>query len=146
MSFMSGWRHHYYNSSHHSFSPRDLLSPVFGVETDSAWVGWWLPWVYSALCVPGLMAVVGSNNKDKGCYQLHIKSSNQLMFLKCILYFLKNKNRSSLVVQRLRIHLPMQGTQVGSPAREDLTCHGADKPRHHNSCAHVPYLLKPTRL
>ena len=40
MSLMSGWRHHYYDSSHRSFSPRDLLSPVFGVETDSAWA--WL--------------------------------------------------------------------------------------------------------
>ena len=53
--------------------------------------GWWLPRVYSALCVPGLMAVVGSNNKDKGCYQSHIKSSNQLMFLKCVLYLKKKK-------------------------------------------------------
>ena len=73
------------------------------------------------------MAVVGSNNKDKGCYQSHIKSSNQLMFLKCVLYLKKKKKRSSLVVQWLRIRLPMQGTQVGSLIREDPTCHGAAK-------------------
>ena len=40
----------------------------------------------------------------------------------------KTKNRASLVVQWLRIHLPMQGTQVQSLAQEDPTCHGATKP------------------
>ena len=32
-------------------------------------------------------------------------------------------NRASLVVQWLRIHLAMQGTQVPSLVREDATCH-----------------------
>ena len=40
--------------------------------------------------------------------------------------------RTSLVVQWLRICLPMQGTRVQSPVREDPTCHGATKPMHHN--------------
>ena len=31
-----------------------------------------------------------------------------------------------------RIHLPMQGTWVQSPVREDSTCHGITKPLHHN--------------
>ena len=39
---------------------------------------------------------------------------------------------ASLVVQWLRIHLPMQGTQVRSLVQEDLTCHGATKPMRHN--------------
>ena len=39
---------------------------------------------------------------------------------------------TSLVVQWLRIHLPMQGIRVQSLVREDLTCHGATKPMHHN--------------
>ena len=39
---------------------------------------------------------------------------------------------TSLVVQWLRIHLPMQGTWVQSLVREDPTCHGATKPVRHN--------------
>ena len=39
---------------------------------------------------------------------------------------------TSLVVQWLRIHLPMKGTQVRSLAREDPTCRGATKPVRHN--------------
>ena len=44
-----------------------------------------------------------------------------------------NTNRTFLVVQWFRIHLPMQGTQVQSLIREDATCLGASKPvRRHN--------------
>ena len=39
---------------------------------------------------------------------------------------------TSLVVQWLRICLPMQGTWVRSLVWEDPTCHGATKPMHHN--------------
>ena len=65
---------------------------------------------------------------------------------------------TSLVAQWLRICLPVQGTQVRSLVREDSKCHGAAKPVHDNSWAcdlepmshkywaHVPQLLKPTRL
>ena len=77
--------------------------------------------------------------------------------------------RTSLVVQQLRIRLPMQGTQVQSLVWEDPTCCGVTKPVHHNTwasvlepmshnswspCAlepahhnywtHAPQLLKPT--
>ncbi|KAJ8779873.1 hypothetical protein J1605_012163 [Eschrichtius robustus] len=37
-----------------------------------------------------------------------------------------------MVVQWLRIHLPMQGTQVRALAQEDPTCRGATKPMRHN--------------
>ena len=37
-----------------------------------------------------------------------------------------------LVVQWLRIRLPMQQTRVRSLVREDPTCHGATKPVSHN--------------
>ena len=40
--------------------------------------------------------------------------------------------RASLVVQCLRIHLPMQGTRVRDLVREDPTCHGAARPVSHN--------------
>ena len=39
---------------------------------------------------------------------------------------------TSLVVQWLRIHLPVQGTWVRALVREDPTCHGATKPVRHN--------------
>ena len=40
--------------------------------------------------------------------------------------------RASLVTQWLRIHLPMQGTQVRALVREEPTCRGAAKPVSHN--------------
>ena len=54
--------------------------------------------------------------------------------------------RASLVAQWLRIHLPMQGTQVWALVWEDPTCHGATKPVCHNYWACVPQLLKPACL
>ena len=70
----------------------------------------------------------------------------------------KNEKWASLVVQWLRIRLPMQGTGVWALVQEDPTCRGATKPvRHnywacalqptsHNYWAHVPQLLKPVCL
>ena len=40
--------------------------------------------------------------------------------------------RASLVVQWLRICLPMQGTRVRALVQEDSTCRGATKPVRHN--------------
>ena len=40
--------------------------------------------------------------------------------------------RASLMVQWLRICLPMQGTQVQALVQEDPTCHGAATPVCHN--------------
>ena len=47
---------------------------------------------------------------------------------------LKDKTtlRTSLVVQWLRICLPVQGTRVQALVREDTTCHRATKPVRHN--------------
>ena len=65
---------------------------------------------------------------------------------------------ASLVVQRLRIRLPMQGTRVQVPDWEDPTCRGATKPmrlnywacvlepKSHNYWACEPQLLKPACL
>ena len=52
----------------------------------------------------------------------------------------KEKDRASLVVQWLRICLPMQGTRVRALVREDPTCCGATTPVHHNyeACALEP--------
>ena len=73
-------------------------------------------------------------------------------------FFKKPRWRASLVVQWLRIRLPMQGTQVQALVWEDPTCHRATNPMHHNywACtlehtshnywARVPQLLKPAHL
>ena len=45
----------------------------------------------------------------------------------------KEPSRTSLVVQWLRIRLPMQGTQVRVLVQEDPTCHGATKSVRHNN-------------
>ena len=50
---------------------------------------------------------------------------------------------TSLVVQWLRICLPMQMTWVRALVREDPTCCGATKPVSHNYWVHTPQLLKP---
>ena len=44
----------------------------------------------------------------------------------------KKKMGASLVVQWLRIHLPMQGTRARALVWEDPTSRGATKPVHHN--------------
>ena len=46
-------------------------------------------------------------------------------------------NWTSLVVQWLRICLPIKGTWVLSLTQEDPTCHGATKPMHHNYWVHA---------
>ena len=48
------------------------------------------------------------------------------------MYIKKKSLRTSLVVQWLRIHLPMQGTWVRVLVQEDPECHGATKPVRHN--------------
>ena len=44
----------------------------------------------------------------------------------------KRETGTSLVVQWLRIRLPMQGTWVRALVWEDPTCHRATKPVRHN--------------
>ena len=53
---------------------------------------------------------------------------------------IKTTRRTSLVVQWIGIHLPMQGTQVQSLIWEDSTCWGTAEPMHHNywACALEP--------
>ena len=46
--------------------------------------------------------------------------------------YLKKQQRASLVVQWLRISLPMQGTRARALVWEDPTCHGATGPVSHN--------------
>ena len=61
-------------------------------------------------------------------------------------FLIKRYWRTSLVVQWLRIRLPMQETQVQSLVWEDHTCHGATKPVSHSYRAHMLQQLKLARL
>ena len=56
------------------------------------------------------------------------------------------KSGTSLVVQRLRICLPIQGTRVWSLVQEDPTCRRATKPMCHKYWACMLQLLKPVHL
>ena len=47
-------------------------------------------------------------------------------------FIINSAEGTSLVVQWLRIRLPIQGTRVQSLVQEDPTCRGATKPVHHN--------------
>ena len=86
---------------------------------------------------------------------ISVVCSKVLWLRRWFVVFKMSPERTSLVVQWLRIHLPVQGTWVWSLIREDPTCRGAAKPERHNywACAlepashnygaHVPQLLKP---
>ena len=63
---------------------------------------------------------------------MRVPANNQHLKMVVIFAFKKTKSRASLVVQWLRIRLPMQGTWVQAVVQEDPTCHGATKPMHHN--------------
>ena len=52
---------------------------------------------------------------------------------------------ASLVAQWLGIRLPMQGTRVRAPVREDPTCHRAARPVSHNYWACVSRACAPQR-
>ena len=60
-----------------------------------------------------------------------------------LLNFKKMPARSSLVVQWLRIRLPMQGTRVRALVWEDPTCCGATGPVSHNYWAYASGACAP---
>ena len=65
-------------------------------------------------------------NSSDVTLRISFEKHRQVVTLKC------SEKGTSLVVQWLRICLPMQGTQVRSLVREDPTCHRATKPTSHN--------------
>ena len=57
----------------------------------------------------------------------------QALALEAVILMVKTMGLgASLVVQWLRVRLPMPGTQVRSLVWDDPTCRGAAKPVHHN--------------
>ena len=79
---------------------------------------------------------VQQRREDTTCYR---KLFHQIVFPDS---HFKVHRGTSLVVQWLRIRLPMQGTWVRALVWEDPTCCGATKPVHHNywACALEPVL------
>ena len=53
-------------------------------------------------------------------------------------------DRTSLMVQWLRIYPLMQGTQFQSLVQEDSTCRAATKPMHHSYCLELCSTTKVT--
>ena len=62
------------------------------------------------------------------CYPIPYQKRDKKLFH----LFLKTSFRASLVAQWLGIRLPMQGTRVRAPVREEPTCRGAARPVSHN--------------
>ena len=92
--------------------------------------------------------------KSLGYQSKDVKKQSYYEALSCLNNFFlywpldNNSARASLMVQWLRIHLPMQGTRVRALVREDPTCHRVTKPVHPQllslcSGAHEPQLLSP---
>ena len=75
---------------------------------------------------------------------LETSRCHRYFVLKITIY--KHSTWTSLVAQRLRIRLPMQGTRVRALVQEDPTCCRATKPVCHNYWALMPQLLKPAHL
>ena len=98
------------------------------------------------LCPQKIMRYEVKNHPEiSGCVSVFWATSSWLSEGTLFLFSMKQmisklRVRSSLVVQWLRICLPMQGTRVRALVREDPTCHGATKPTCHNywACALEP--------
>ena len=112
-------------------------------------------WHWVWFCLSGKSeSLVDFLGKTNIRYRLYVESRKMVHMN----LFTKQKLRASLVAQRLRICLLMQGTRVRALVWEDPTCCGATRPvRHnywacplepasHNYWAHVPQLLKPGHL
>ena len=90
---------------------------------------------WGSVCVQGTGVATSGNHLPWHC-SLFTHTSQKVV--EC--YLIKVCG-ASLVMQWLRIHLPMQGTRA--LVQEDPTCRGATKPVCHNYWARVPQLLSP---
>ena len=72
------------------------------------------------------------NLYNKQCWKNWIIICKRMELDPCFTPLTEIKLRTSLLVQWIRIHLPMQGTRVKSLVWEDSTCHGATKPVSYN--------------
>ena len=86
-------------------------------------------------------------------FSLHyqpIRRQSHTLQLAPQIFSIKTTPRTSLVVQWIRICLPMQGTRLRSLVQEDSICHRATNPVCHSSGlssrVHKPQLLRPCAL
>ena len=140
-------------------------SPVAVIGSYSAWV--WVPvfalfslwlWQISYHLQPQVSFTCKKKNQYDICLPRLTGWLQKLYLTRYIKALWKLSSRTSLKAQCLRIHLPMQRSQVRALVWEDPTCRGATKPvchnywacalkpASHNYWAHVPQLLRPTRL
>ena len=94
-----------------------------------------------------LTSSMGTNNNYRYSVSKNekqaIHSNYRLSLDNNVLLCTKKRTRTSLVIQWLRICLPMQGTWVPSLVQEDFTCHRAARPLHHNTETHGPRVCAP---
>uniref|UniRef100_A0A8C0CCV2 EMAP like 1 n=1 Tax=Balaenoptera musculus TaxID=9771 RepID=A0A8C0CCV2_BALMU len=75
----------------------------------------------------------GPTKADLHCTKVNSRAQSKCLEAgACSRVFSRRQGGASLVVQWLRICLPMQGTRVRSLVWEDPTCCGATKPVRHN--------------
>ena len=78
------------------------------------------------------LAYPGNVFHDDNRHLLECSASLALGYTFDIKFLSRGNEGDSLMVQWLRICLPMQGTRVRSLVWEDPTCRRATKPVHHN--------------
>ena len=116
--------------------PEPLLNPHLGPATNLfqggiVFYGECLCWVRSqGHILPGARNTQGPQDSCSGLDRNPAEGLSLAKQQKRL--SLKKTPRTSLVARWLRIHLPMQGTQVQALVREDTTCHGTAKPMSHN--------------
>ena len=143
--------------------PRHFTRGKTIVNTSNLHFAWFLYEQISASTSPPIAQFKFQLPKYINCKQLH-KVQTLLLALQPTDHYVNNRCASRpchwtfLVVERLRICLPIKGTRVPSLVWEDPTCRGATKPVCHNywACAlepvghsywaRVPQLLKPAHL
>ena len=89
-----------------------------GMATHSSVLAWRIPWTEE----PGGLQSMGTPRVRHDWAHTHTQSDKELL-------------RTSLVIQRLRIRLPVQGPWVQSLMQEDPTCLRAAKHMWHNCWA-----------
>ena len=124
------------------------LNGITASKARGLWKEWWILNKLGVLLGRVKMEMILGYSVRKMFTKVHHKCND----LKCALAeTIRNKawkvrEKTSLIVQWIRIRLPMQGTWVQSLVQEDSTCFGAIKPVHHICWPHVPHVRKPQRL
>ena len=116
------------------------LNGITASKARGLWKEWWILNKLGVLLGRVKMEMILGYSVRKMFTKVHHKCND----LKCALAeTIRNKawkvrERTSLIVQWIRIRLLMQETRVQSLVQEDPTCQRATKPVGHNRWAHAP--------